>query len=154
MPVILGCVVIDKNAHAIVPSDQTVRLIDAWCSSVIRGEGDCGDRGGTASRVLRVVNHTTLNPRSTRILRVLTEWAELAQVFASSRLMTFHRVSIASGVYEIIRGVTLPEFMSNFGDTPVRLRPEANSRSVELLAIGAVRLMQGGEDYPRPGVDF
>lgn len=44
--------------------------------------------------------------------------------------------------------------MSNFGDTPVTLRPKANAGDVDLLASGVVRMMQGDEEYPLPGVEF
>lgn len=84
VPVILGCTFMDQNSHAILPSDQTIRWIDGSCTSILRGPGDRTDRGDTVSRVLGLVHNTTLDPRSTHILWVRTEWGGLALVFGSA----------------------------------------------------------------------
>lgn len=68
--------------------------------------------------------------------------------------MKSHRVSIANVVRDIILRVSFPEVISNFGDTPVNLRPKAYAGYVELLSAGVIRMMQEGEDFPRPGVEF
>lgn len=149
----MGSAFIDQNAHATLPSDETVLWIEGSCTSILRGPGDRGYRGGAASLVLRVVHHTTLIPRSTHIVWVRTEWGGLPHVFGSSRRMTSQRVSIANGVHDSIRGVSFPVFISNFGETAVTLRPKANARYVEILASGVIRMMKGDEEYPRPGVE-
>lgn len=78
VPFILGYSYIYKNTHAILPADQTVQWIDRSCTSVLRSPGDLGDRGHSASRVLRLVHHTTLDPRSTQIVWVRTCSSSLA----------------------------------------------------------------------------
>jgi len=53
VPVLLGCTIIEVNAHAIQPLDRSIRWTDNSVTAILRGPLDDGDRSMGVSCVLR-----------------------------------------------------------------------------------------------------
>ena len=52
-PVLLGCTIIDDNAHAILPQDRSIRRTDGSVTAILQGPLEDGDRSMFVSCVPR-----------------------------------------------------------------------------------------------------
>lgn len=144
VPLILGCDVVDSQAHAILPSDQMVRWNDGTATAILRGPHGKADRTLGVSCVLRNTHDVVVGPREAKVVWARTQWRGLGQVFGNSRLLTTHRATVANGVHDILAGVSFPVVVSNFGAGPFQLRAKANLGYIEPLSTGVIALPKRG----------
>jgi len=83
-----------------------------------------------------------------------TIWARPGQVFGTSRLFTAHGVTIASGVHEILPGLSFLVIATNWGTREVVLRQKAIVGHVELLTTGVVQVPHGAPHRTAPTPAF
>jgi len=152
VPIFLRCTLIDDNALAILPQDRSILWTDGSVTTFLRGPLDDGDCSMGVSCILRFARKTRLPPSTATVVWVWTMWGGLGQVFGASRLFTMHGITIASGVHDIVPGLSSPVIVTNFGTREVVRRQRANVGYVELLTTGVVQVPHaephGASDVP------
>jgi len=76
--------------------------------------------------------------------------ARPGQVFGTSRLFTAHSVTIASGVHDIVPGLSFLVIATNCGTREVVLRQRAIVGYAELLTTGIVQVPHGAPHRTAP----
>ena len=154
VPVMLGSTSIDDNAHAILPQSGSIRWTDGSVTAILRGPMDDVDRSMGVSCVLRATHKTRLPPSAATVFWVRTIRKGLGQVFDASRLFTTAGVTIATGVHDLVPGLSFPVIVTNFGAREVILRQRANVGYVELLTTGVVQVPPGAPPGAPPATAF
>jgi len=140
VPVILGCLFIGDNAHAILPQDRSIRLTEGSVTAFLRGPLDDGNRSMGVSCVLLATCRTRLSPSSASVVWVWTMWGGLGQVLGASRLFTTHGITIANGVHVNVPGLSFPVIVTNIGTRKVVLRQRVSVGYVVLLTTNVVQV--------------
>jgi len=112
-PGILGCTLIDDNAHAILSQDRSIRRADALVTAILRGSLDDGVRSMGVSCDLCTPHETRLLTSAATFVWVRTMWGGLGHVFGAACLFKTQRVTIATGAPAIMPGLSFLVIVTN-----------------------------------------